>query len=113
MVTSAKIDANHVAQASRRVVATVEEVREDALASLGADEIVIPSIYLEAVAIAPFGSHPLDCPGRYNRDRAHIHEYVESSASDERFEGYLRRYVFEAGDHAGYLERVGLATVVV
>lgn len=103
MVTSAAIDANHIAQASRRVVATVEEIRPDALDSLSADEIVIPSIYFDAIAPAPFGSHPLACPGRYERDRAHLREYMAAGRNDESFAAYLNRYVFETKDHAGYL----------
>jgi glutaconate CoA-transferase subunit A len=109
MVTSASAGASEVAQASRRVVATVEEIRPDALDSLSADEVVIPSIYLEAIAPAPLGVHPLGCPGRYGRDREHIREYVAAGGDDERFADYLRRYVFELPDHAAYLDRVGAA----
>lgn len=109
MVTSAAIDANHIAQASRRVVATVEEIRADALDSLRANEIVIPSIYLEAIAPAPYGVHPLACPGCYERDRGHLREYIAAARDDESFAVYLNRYVFDAGDHAGYLARIGAA----
>jgi len=109
MVTSAAIDANHIAQASRRVVATVEEIRADALDALSADEIVIPSIYLDAIAPAPYGVHPLACPGRYERDRGHLREYIAAGRDDESFAAYLRRYVFEPGGHDGYLAQIGAA----
>ena len=34
-------------------------------------------------------------------------EYAEATASAERFDEYLRRYVHEPRDHFEYLDRIG------
>lgn len=108
VVSSGRFDPHQLAHASRRVIVTVEEVRADALAVLRSDEIVIPSIYLEAVAVAPLGAHPLACPGRYGRDLAGIREYVTACRDDASFAGYLRRTVYDCPDHEAYLTAAGL-----
>jgi glutaconate CoA-transferase, subunit A len=94
-------------QASRKVIVTGEEIvdRIDPEASGGC---YIPSLYVTAVVHVPFGAHPTGAPGYYMADDEQLREYVAASTSDEAFEAYLNKYVFEPGSHEGYLERVGL-----
>jgi glutaconate CoA-transferase subunit A len=93
-------------QASRLVIATVEEIRREPIATLAAEERVVPDIYVDVIAPAPMGAHPLRCQGLYEEDAAHLHEYVEAARDPAAFAAYLRRYVFELGDEAAYRERV-------
>lgn len=96
-----------LAQASRRAVASVEEI-VDSVDPDDPDGWFIPAIHISAVTLAPFGAHPTGVPGRYDADDERIREYVEASQSDESFQGYLDRYVFAATSHQEYLEAVGL-----
>ena len=98
-----------IAQASRRVIVTVEEIvaevsREDTSGTF------IPGIHVSAVTHAPFGAYPTACDGHYELDEKQIVEYVEASASDEAFSEYLRKYVFEVENHKAYLQGMGLLT---
>ena len=96
-----------LAQASRRVIVTVEEI-VDSVDSEDLDGWFIPAIHVSAVVHTPMGAHPTGVPGLYDADEDRIREYVEASESDESFEKYLNRYVFEVGSHEQYLELVGL-----
>ncbi len=102
-----KSEALMIAQASRRTIVTVEEIVEE-VSGDDTSGVFIPGIHVTAVVHAPFGAYPTACDGYYDMDEGQISEYVEASESDEAFAQYLRRYVFEVGDHQGYLQRVGL-----
>jgi glutaconate CoA-transferase subunit A len=70
--------------------------------------VFLQEIYVVAVAPLPGGAHPTPVRGAYRLDERHLLEYLARAASDESFQGYLDRYVFEPKDHREYLERVGL-----
>lgn len=103
---SGTLDARLIAQAARRVIATVEELAEGNLAEQPHTDVLVPGIHVDAVVHAPRGAHPTSCRGFYGDDPAHIREYMEAAAGDESFAAYLQRYVLGTRDHAEYLERV-------
>jgi glutaconate CoA-transferase, subunit A len=109
VVTSGTLDAKLIAQASRRTVATVEEIVDGDLTREPQLGVLVPGIHVSAVVHAPRGAHPTSCEGRYGVDEAHIREYIEAAQDDDTFAKWLDRYVYGVPDHAGYLERVGLA----
>ena len=96
-----------LAQASRRVIVTVEEI-VDSVDPEDTAGWFIPAIHVSVVVHAPLGAHPTGVPGLYDADEERINEYIDASDSDESFEKYLNRYVFEVGSHQQYLESVGL-----
>ena len=99
-----------LAQALRKVIVTVEEI-VDRVNPDDPDGWFIPSIHVTAVVHAPFGAHPTAAPGYYDADNELIQEYIDASDSDESFEAYLNKYVFEVDGHEGYQERMRLAPV--
>lgn len=105
LVVGATGDDPLLIQASRSVIATVEEVRPDALDHLTAAERVVRGIYVDALAPAPHGSHPLACQDRYKEHTAHIAEYVTAARDPAAFRAYLDRYVFGPADDAAYRAR--------
>ncbi len=107
VIASPAADARLIAQAARRVVATVEEIVDVDLARTPHAETLVPAIHLSAVVHVPRGAHPTACRGRYADDREHIRTYIEAARSDETFAAYLDHFVLRTRDHAEYLERVG------
>lgn len=96
------------AQASRRVIATVEQiVSTERLKELGG--VSIPYFYVTALAEVPFGAHPTACYPFYAYDRAHTALYYEAAKNGpEAFaRSYLAPYVYGCLDHAEYLELIG------
>jgi glutaconate CoA-transferase, subunit A len=98
------VEAVILAEASQHVVVTAEEIVErlDEKDAVGA---FMPSILVDTVVHAPFGSHPAGMVGRYAPDRAHMKQYVEASRDDAAFAAYLKAYVFDVASHADYVER--------
>jgi len=93
-----------LAEASRRVIVTVEEV-VDHIDEDTAQGTFLPSILVNAVALAPFGAHPEHFPGRYPDDEAHLQRYVEHARDDAAFAVYLRETVYDVPDHDTYVQR--------
>jgi glutaconate CoA-transferase subunit A len=91
LVTTIEFDDRLLVQASRRVVATVEERTPGAAARLAGDEQLIPAAYLEAVAVAPGGSWPIGCYGRSQDDAAAIREYLDAARDPATMRAYLER----------------------
>jgi glutaconate CoA-transferase subunit A len=83
-----------MAHAAKASLVTVEEVFEG---DLVADERyaagTIPSLYVEAVALAPRGAWPLGLVGRYEQDAEHIRGYAAAARTADGFAAYLARHV--------------------
>ncbi len=110
VVTPPRRDDLLVAQASRKVVVTVEELVDGELTAPGPDNgTFIPAIYVDAVVHVSLGAHPASCWQTYDVDQEHVKRYIEASQSDSAFAEYLGRYVFGVSGHEGYLGLVGLA----
>jgi glutaconate CoA-transferase subunit A len=94
-----------LAEASRRVVVTVEEIVDELTPEQQATGTVLPSILVDAVAHAPFGAHPGRCADLYPQDDEHLIWYVQQAGSEEGFADYLQQTVFSSDSHRDYIER--------
>jgi glutaconate CoA-transferase subunit A len=71
-----------MAHAARRTLVTVERiVDENLLAEDRTAAGTIPSLYLDAVCVAPFGARPLGLRGCYGPDEAALRAYVAQARS--------------------------------
>lgn len=73
----------------------------------------LPGQWVRAVAEAPLGAHPAplwsagcEVEG-YADDYAMLTELHDAAASDEAAERWLREWVIDVGDHAGYVAKLG------
>lgn len=98
------VEATILAEASQHVVVTAEEI-VDRLEEKDSVGTFLPSILVDTVVHAPFGSHPAGMTGRYAPDRSHMKLYVEASRDDAAFAAYLSTHVFDVAGHADYVER--------
>ena len=79
-----------IVQAAQHSIATVEQVRPDALQALAADEQVIPALYFNAVVAAPGGALPFACRGYYGEDKDAVRSYLAASREAESMTRYLQ-----------------------
>jgi len=93
-----------LAEASRTVIVTVEEV-VDELTPEERAETFLPGILVDVVVPARYGAHPAAAPGAYPMDDEHLTWYAAQSRSDEDFAAYLQETVFSVADHEAYVER--------
>ncbi|WP_119418605.1 CoA transferase subunit A [Desertibaculum subflavum] len=96
-----------LAQASRRVVVSVDRIVSPETIRRSNHLTKLPYALVDAVVEAPFGAHPTASAAIYRADEAHLREYVEASAKPEGFGAYLERYVSGAGENSAYLDRIG------
>jgi glutaconate CoA-transferase subunit A len=67
---------------------------------------------------AQFGAHPFSADGFYRPDEEHLRSYIAAATdwlrtgSRQQLDDYLGRWVLEPADHAEYLERVGIRTLL-
>ena len=98
------VEAVILAEASQHVIVSAEEI-VDRLEEKHAVGTFVPSILVDTVVHAPFGSHPAGMTGRYGADKVHMQQYVAASRDDAGFAEYLKTYVFDVVSHADYVER--------
>jgi glutaconate CoA-transferase subunit A len=80
-----------MAYAARRTLVTVERIEEESLLrneTLAAG--VLPSLYVDAVAVAPRGAAPYGLWGEYAPDSAEIARYAAAARTQEGFRDYMR-----------------------
>lgn len=94
-----------IAKASRTVIVTTDEIREERL-DLDGRTVSIPGFFVDAVVHVPFGAHPTSSHGRYIADDAHLAMYSDSDPS-----AYVEQYVHAVDDHSGYLELIGASQI--
>jgi glutaconate CoA-transferase subunit A len=83
-----------MAQAARRTLVTVEDIAEGNLledeARAGA---VIPSIYVERIALAPRGAWPIGLPECYPMDEAVLQRYVSLAQTQAGFASFVSEWL--------------------
>jgi len=99
--------AAEMAGASKRVIISAEEIVDTDEIRKAPDRTIIPFYMVDAVVHAPFGSHPGEMGGTYERDEEHIKSYFTNSKSVEKTKAYLKKWIYDIKDHNEYLELVG------
>jgi glutaconate CoA-transferase subunit A len=99
-----------MAQAARHVICSVDRIVPASTVRQSARLTKIPSAFVDAVVVAPFGAHPGGSPGLYAHDEKHLRGYVAASRDQAAFDVYLGDYV-RAGDEDAYRNRIGAATL--
>jgi acyl CoA:acetate/3-ketoacid CoA transferase alpha subunit len=96
-----------MARACKRLIVSAEEIVDTEVIRRRPDRTTIPYYLVDAVIEAPFGSHPGEMCYRYQRDEPEIRKWVEASKDPETTADYLKSYVLDVPDHAGYLALFG------
>jgi glutaconate CoA-transferase, subunit A len=83
-----------MAYAAKRTFATVERiVARNLLETEDSAAGVLPSLYVEAVAVAERGAWPLPLWDEYAGDDAEVARYAAMARTDEGFRAYLSGYL--------------------
>ncbi|WP_158782377.1 CoA transferase subunit A [Pantoea sp. BAV 3049] len=96
-----------MASASRRLIVTVEKIVPHAQICRRPALTYIPHTLVEAVIEVPYGAHPTATDGFYNEDETELQSWLSASAEPGGSERYLRDYILNIPDRAGYLAKVG------
>ncbi len=87
-------DDHLLAQASQRVIASVEEIVPAEAMPETTEGFFVSSLYVTALVHAPHGALPAACRGYYAHDAAQIRRYVAAARTADAFQAYLDANVF-------------------
>jgi glutaconate CoA-transferase subunit A len=89
-----------MAQAAKRTLVTVEEIRDvDLLATEEGAAGALAAAYDPEIAVAPRGAWPLAFLDMYPADAAHLKSYAQHSRDDAGFRSYLDKHVLTPEPH--------------
>ena len=93
--------------AAQRVIISCEELVDSDALLRHPNRILFPGTKVVAVVHEPGGAHPAPVQGYRERDHGFYRAYAERSRTVEGFEAWLREWVLDVPDRAGYLKRLG------
>jgi glutaconate CoA-transferase subunit A len=99
------------AKAAKHLIVTTEEIVELEYLKLQPELNHIPSFFVNAIVLLPYGAHPTQCFNYYDYDVAFLNMIKEVSEEDEKFAHFLNEYVHGVNDHAEYLENIGIGRI--
>jgi len=99
--------AAEMARASKRLIISTEEIVDTDVIRSQPDRTIIPYYLVDAVVEAPFGSHPGEMSGLYERDEQHIKNYANDSKNEMLVKDYLNKWIYSVKNHKEYLKLVG------
>lgn len=96
-----------VAFASKRTIVLVEEIVDDDVIRSDPNRTLIPGFVVDAVVECRYGAHPSFAQGYYDRDNNFYRSWSAISKDPDRLEGWIQEWIHDAGDHRGYLSKLG------
>jgi glutaconate CoA-transferase subunit A len=93
-----------------RAIVTVEEVVEEIEAH--PHQIVLPSVEVDTVAVAPHGAHPSYAQGYYPRNNAFYEAWDSIGGDREIFSAWMQRHVLGVGDFSEHLQSIQCEEVI-
>lgn len=101
-----------IAKSAKTVIVSVEEIVDTKFITKNPNLTLLPTFFVDAVVLAPYGAHPCSCDCRYNHDDQHIIEYQAAAQELESFQQYLQKYVYGTLDDMDYLEKIGIRRLI-
>ena len=101
-----------IAVAGKKTIVTCEELVSDEEIRKDPTLTSIPGFCVDAVVHVPYGAHPSQCYGYYDYDAALMKEYDMASKTDEAFDAYMKKWVFDLPDHDAYLNKLGATRLI-
>jgi glutaconate CoA-transferase subunit A len=92
------------ALSAKHVIVTVEEVVDEF--EPRPFQVVLPSVAVDAVAVAPHGAHPSYADGYYDRDNAFYEAWDPVGRDREGFGSWMERHVLGTESFGEYLRSV-------
>ena len=93
--------------AAKAVILVVEEIVPADVILSDPNRVLLPPHRVRAVAHVPGGAHPSPVQGYYGRDHEAYGAYHRATRDRAGFEAWLREWVLDVPDRAGYLDKLG------
>ena len=93
--------------AADRVIVVCEELVETETIRRDPNRTVIPDLIVDAVVVQRKACHPSYAQGYYDRDNRFYLDWDQIARDPERFEAWLREWVYDLETHDDYVEKLG------
>jgi glutaconate CoA-transferase subunit A len=93
--------------AADRVIVVVEELVDEAVVRADPNRTIIPGLIVDAVVLEPFGAHPSDVQGYYDRDNRFYLEWDAITRDEDALQAWLGEWVHGLDGRAAYVEKLG------
>lgn len=93
------------ANASRKVIASVEEIVDHDVITHDPNRTYVPEFKVVAVVPEPWGSHPKPVQGYYDVDKDFIFNYIEMSRREDTWKQWMDKWVYGVKDRSEYVEK--------
>jgi glutaconate CoA-transferase subunit A len=92
------------ALASKRIIVSCEELVEHDVVQASPNFTIIPAFRVNAVVEMPWGAHPSDVVGYYNKDRlAHV-VFSQALKSGAGTKAWIEEWIYGCRDHNDYIK---------
>lgn len=93
--------------AAESVILTSEEIVPTDVILSDPNRVPLPPHRVRAVCHVPGGAHPSPVQGHYGRDHVAYAAYHRATRDQAGFDAWLREWVLDVPDRAGYLDKLG------
>lgn len=101
-----------IAIAAKKVIVTCEELISNEEIRKDPNTNSIPPFCVDAVVHAPYGAHPSQCYNYYDYDNPFFKEYDVASKTEEGFNEFVNKWVYNTGSHEAYLDKLGATRLI-
>ncbi len=91
------------ANAAKKVIVSCERIVSREIVGKDPSRTIVPGFKVAAVVEEPFGAHPGYTPGFYDVDFSFGYLYQQASSTEEKFNEFLKEWVFDIGDRTEYI----------
>jgi glutaconate CoA-transferase subunit A len=91
--------------AAEKVIVVVEEIVDEAVIRADPNRTVIPGFIVDAVVHEPWGAHPSNAQGYYDRDNTFYQSWEDISRDPAALGRYLDEFVYSVADRAAYVRK--------
>jgi glutaconate CoA-transferase subunit A len=95
------------ANACRTIVVSAEELVTKDMIQAASNLTIIPGFRVSAVTLEPWGAHPTEAFGYYDRDIQFAFDYSQQARTREGFQGFLAEWVYGVRDRVEYARKLG------
>ena len=89
---------------SKKIIVSCEEIVDHDVIRSSPHLTIIPAFRVNAVVEIPWGAHPTEVLGYYNRDRSFYGMFMKANATDEGAKAWMEEWVYGCSDWEAYLD---------
>jgi glutaconate CoA-transferase subunit A len=94
-------------QSCDRIIICAEEVAETDVIMRDPNRTLVPAFRVQAVVEEPWGGHPQPLAGCYDMDWTYFAYYEQQTQTEEKFQAFMKKWVFDTKDRKAYLGLLG------